>query len=394
MSLEKTVKRAIWAGLRPILLSAPGAGKTMFVRWLSRRLDALPIIFCPSHKEGVETNGQPVVSPEPFHLDGVNYTVVEQAPPKFVLDILKNPNQKYLIFMDEITNATATQLSSLLVAMTEGIIGDVKLPLDRTAIVAAANPPETSEGCHYISAAFANRLHHIPFVVDPVEWTNNFATYWGNPPQTNFLGYTIDEGVWQKQRALVAAFINSARDQLHALPKQMKDRSGAWPSPRTWDAASKVLAVIEQDKGSRDEAISMLQGIVGPGAAVAFANFWEHGDLPDPVKILANPGKFVVPDRDDLAFMVVASCRSELARVLRNNPPSKTGKSAKQYAAVYDSAWKIAGKLSRAGRTALGALFAHDLVSPEFKLRDTTPSEVIFEFEDILQTAGVDWSAA
>jgi hypothetical protein len=124
-------------------------------------------------------------------------------------------------------------------------------------------------------------------------------------------------------RELVASFIRSNPALLSRPPDSDVDGGRAWPSPRTWDMATRLMAAAHL--GSEEPAVveAIIRGCVGTDAGDRFLE-WV-GDvpppeepLPDPETALAEPLGYVLPVDDDRAFSALAALTSA---VLDGNDP-------------------------------------------------------------------------
>ena len=66
-------------------------------------------------------------------------------------------------------------------------------------------------------------------------------------------------------RSLVAAFLCSRPSLGLQLPSDIGQRGAAWPSPRTCEYASRLLAAAEQRRIDLTDALPLLAGCVAAG---------------------------------------------------------------------------------------------------------------------------------
>lgn len=108
------------------------------------------------------------------------------------------------------------------------------------------------------------------------------------------------------QRVLVSGFLRARSSQLSAIPKTAVDRGKAFPTPRTWDYAARLVA-LARAVGAPDAVVRLLvAGCVGSAAAHEFL-FWSLAqDLPDSRAILADPtGPWFTGERPDHVYVVL-----------------------------------------------------------------------------------------
>jgi hypothetical protein len=184
--------------------------------------------------------------------------------------------------------------AALLRVVLERRVGDIKLP-DTVRIVAAANPPELAAGGWELAPPLANRFVHLNFKPNPSRWVAEFPSYWGNPPSIPGL----EETQWQRQRALVAAFIHRRPELLLQIPSEAGQL--AFPSPRTWDYVSRLLTVCP------DDVEEFVLGAVGTGAGSEFLAWRQALDLPTPQQLLDGHPLLKRPDAVFAALMALAA---------------------------------------------------------------------------------------
>lgn len=306
----------------PVLISGPpGVGKTAMVQALGRELGLHVETVIASIHDPVDFGGWPVVADGKFRLE---------PPPWF--ERLKAGG---ILFLDELTNAPRAVQAALLRVLLERVVGEAVLP-DNVYIIAAANPVDVAADGWSLSLPMTNRLAHIEFKLDSWEWAQNFPTYWGNPPSFD----RLDEQNWLRARSMVAAFISRRPELLLQMPKD--ETQWAWPSPRSWDHASRLMAMV-LDQGVNAWA-EYVVSCVGSGAAMEFINWATYVDLPDPEQIIANPHKAPVPDKPDQQFAVA----SALSAALQNKPTPDRWRAVESYTArLAEDSEDIAALLGR-----------------------------------------------
>ena len=108
---------------------------------------------------------------------------------------------------------------------------------------------------------------------------------------------------WQSQIPItagqVAGFL-SVRQSLVIQPPAERALAGrAWPSPRTWEMLSRLLAAAVAVDASSETRRNLVIGCVGDGVGLEFLTWLEELDLPDPEAALRDPETVVFPDRGD-----------------------------------------------------------------------------------------------
>jgi hypothetical protein len=268
MKLDKILA----SGVPVLLWGPPGVGKTAHVYELGRRDKIKVVGLVASLYEPADFAGYPVPAKDKMRF----------LPPSWVGEL----SEGGILFLDEINTAPPAVQAALLRVVLERRVGDVKLP-DRVRIIAAANPPELAAGGWELAPALANRFVHLQFKPTATQWAAEFPSYWGNPPTVPGL----EETQWQRNRALVAAFIHRRPELLLQLPSEAGQN--AFPSPRTWDYVSRLLTTCP------DDVEEYVLGAVGPGAGSEFLAWRQALDLPTPQQLLDG---YPLPTRPDAAF--------------------------------------------------------------------------------------------
>jgi hypothetical protein len=171
-------------------------------------------------------------------------------------------------------------------------------------VVAAANPPEQAADGWDLSAPLANRFCHLSWVADAAGFVAGLTAGWPDPPVVN-----VPDG-WQSRlpaaRGAIGAFI-TARPELACVVPSGAEAGRAWPSPRSWEAASRLWAAA--DAADVGDAVrgSLLAGTVGEGAAAELATWHSKLDLPDPEELLRNPRRGRLPRRPDRLFAALSA---------------------------------------------------------------------------------------
>jgi hypothetical protein len=201
-----------------------------------------------------------------------------------------------------------------------------------------------------------------------------FPGYWGRPPTLRFGARALEEAHWARARSLVAAFVRARPGLLHRLPEDEARRGQAWPSPRSWDFLSRLLASATQGGGAVNDALPLLGGCIGDGPALEFATWARELDLPDPDALLADPGTYQHPRRGDQAYAVLSAvCQAAIGDLT----PAR-----------WQAAWQILARAASVGGADVAATAARSLArarTPELPL----PVAQLTPFLPLLQAAGL-----
>ena len=120
-------------------------------------------------------------------------------------------------------------------------------------------------------------------------------------------------------RVAPTALMNARQSQLMLIPKDAASRGRAFPTPRTWDYATRLVAYAEAVGAKTDVARLLVQGCVGDLVAHEFLTYAKSQDLPDPEDVLANGFDFASV-RADRVYVVLQSI---LAAVQRDKTPER-----------------------------------------------------------------------
>ncbi|MEV0312069.1 AAA family ATPase [Nonomuraea fuscirosea] len=309
---------AVSAGVPALLWGSPGTGKTSAVLSLAESLNWPIEVVIGSIREPSDFAGLPVIA------DGT----MRLAPPAWAQRLATAGHG--LLFLDELTTAPPAVQAAMLRVVLERTVGDLRLP-DKVRIVAAANPPEEAADGWDLAAPLANRLVHLDWPVDGRRIARGLAIGFPRPPLSGFERPASPEEV-ARARAVVAAFLE-VRPTL-AIQVPSGDAAGkGWPSPRSWEAAARLLAACRSAAASSEVLAVLVAGAVGEGAALEFLSWLERLDLPDPMAVLADPDAFELPRRGDRAFAVLTS-------VVAVAVADGSGD-------LWDAAWRVIAKAAR-----------------------------------------------
>lgn len=250
----------------PMFWSAPGMGKSSFVAQVAKELGLEMKTIIVSQIVVSDLHGLPVPMPETEFF-------------KYLAPDIFPSEGKGILFLDEITQAVPTVQAVCQQLILEKRIGQYELP-EGWVIVAAGNRKEDKAACYDMSTAVANRFLHFNIRCDYDSWKHSFGFSNIHPQIVAFLGFKPD------------------------LLHKMDIGTPAWPSPRSWEAASN-LHTLGVPIGCA----------VGPSVELEFNTYLRvYESLPDVEAVLAGKGKSVSWPKD--AAVTYATCTALLTRAM------------------------------------------------------------------------------
>ncbi|GAA2888093.1 MoxR family ATPase [Streptosporangium fragile] len=334
---------AVTANLPVLLWGEPGIGKSAGMEQLARGLGVPLETVIASVHEPSDFAGLPIIGADPA------VTGVPMAPPDWAVRLAGAG--RGLVFFDELSSAPPAVQAALLRVVLERRVGSLTLP-EPVRVVAAANPPSSAADGWHLSPPLANRFVHLRWTHDPRTVARGMAGIWPAAP-VPLVDPAKVSGAVARARGAVSGFLTARPGLAHHLPSDAEGRGGAWPSPRTWEMALRLLATGYATGASREAVSAAVVGAVGDGAGMELLSYLAELDLPDPDRVLVNPDAFALPERGDrqLAFLtaVVAAVQGELTRTR------------------WEAGWAVLAKAVDAGVPDVAARAAVDLAA----LRDT-----------------------
>lgn len=261
-----------------LLWGQPGAGKTAVVESAAASGYHVETLIC-SHYEPSDFAGLPVVEP------GGTVTL---APPQWAMRIATEPRPS-IAFFDEWTTAAPAVQAAALRPLTHGQVGALQLP-DRVSFGAAANPADVAASGWELAAPTANRFCHLEWEMPLDVFADSLVT--GSWPTMRVPEVPPDYPAHLAgARALVTGFVRARGGQLTAIPQDAQSRGRAFPTPRTWDYAARLLAIAAACGLSEDAVRLLVHGVIGAPTGHEFLTWRAALDLPDPETLLRTNGE-------------------------------------------------------------------------------------------------------
>lgn len=295
----RTLEILYAARVPTILWGPPGTGKTSAIERMAERLGAR--LFVP-HVRAPEDIAVPVA--RGGHVEVVPVAEFAEAA---------QWSGPAIVFLDEMTTLAPSTQASALRFLDTGRVGSYRLG-PHVWRSAAANPPDCAAGGYELEPPTANRLAHVDWIMAAEEWCSRFASLsWdGDRESRGLVEWGSDEWLewWARARALVVAFIHAQPHMYFAMPSESSARGRAWPSPRTWDYASRALAAVRCDVVEASDAIA---ACVGMAAAVQMVTWAREMALPSPEELLRDPALLRGLRRSDQQYAALVAVAAIMA---------------------------------------------------------------------------------
>ncbi|GAA1938240.1 AAA family ATPase [Kitasatospora viridis] len=344
---------AVAADLPVLLWGEPGIGKTAALTQLAETLDLPLTTVIASVHEPSDFSGLPIVGDDPANQG------VPMAPPDWAVRLVREG--RGLLFLDELSTAPPAVQAALLRLVLERRVGALQLP-PGVRIVAAANPRASAADGWELSPPLANRFVHLQWVHDPEVVVRGLGGTWPRATLPSLDPGRLADSVDHARRA-VCGLLAGRPALVHQIPKSETRRGGAWPSPRSWEMALRLIAFAGTAGSSRDVLSLLVRGTVGDGPGLELLAFLDRMDLPDPELLLADPAGARLPERGDLRQAaldgVVAAVRNRpekarwdaawalLVRALETGAPDLVVVPASSLAALRREDWDVPAAIDR-----------------------------------------------
>lgn len=314
-------------GLNMCFWGPPGGSKTSFIEQVAARY-AMP---CEVLSPGERGEGAFGVVPVPLKgNDGV--TRLHYPAPEWVSN-LADPSKGGVVFVDEVNTAAPALQPALLGLLNERRIGGSYVG-GHVRLLAAANPTGQSGG-YDLPPAVANRMGHLDWpAIDQAAWCAWMLSGASlDVPEgavraeaMNDLTNRVRVG-WDARfseaSGLVTAYVAANPSTLHKLPNDGDPQaSRAWPSPRTWELATRAYAGSLLFGVAAEVRQALVRAYIGEAAAKGFAAYLKDLDLPNPSDLLDGKVTFKAdPRRLDRTMAVYNSCCALVVRNFSDKAP-------------------------------------------------------------------------
>lgn len=256
---EKVVDKIVSSNLKESVMmwGAPGIGKSSIVNSVASKHNLEVTDLRLSQLAPTDIRGLPFV----------DSGVARFAPPSFLPQTGSG-----ILFLDEINLAPPAIQNVAMQLVLDRKVGDYVVP-DSWFIISAGNRVEDRAAVNQMPAPLTNRFIHMTVESDLTSWK----------------AYAITHNI----REEIISFLNFKSNLLHNFNKN----AIAWPSPRTWEFASKLLNI---GLG--------VESAVGEGAGAEFNSFIKlYSRLPDVEKILEGDLSVKAPKEPSLMYAICGS---------------------------------------------------------------------------------------
>jgi AAA domain (dynein-related subfamily) len=287
----------------PVLLwGNPGEGKTSMIESATRYGWHVETVII-SQSEPSDLAGLPIVETG----DQVTF-----APPIWAKR-LAGQSGPSICFFDEFSTAQPSLQAAALRILTHGQVGALQLP-DAIAFIAAANPVDVAAAGWELAAPTASRFVHVDFSMPLEVFSESVVT--GNWPPLPVHNLPPDfTTLHRAEMALITGFLRIRESQLSVIPKDSASRGRAFPTPRTWEFAGKLVAMAEAVGSSTNVIHLLVAGAVGDATAHEYLSWRANLDLPDPDQLLDRHQQVDFSQlRPDRVYVVLQSLLSALTR--------------------------------------------------------------------------------
>lgn len=262
------VQLALFANVPLALWGAPGTGKTSLLRSITEQLSwplfaTTAAIHDPTDFSGIS-----------FLSGGTLRAHTMRAPLDWAVTLAEEAGKHHgngLIFFDDIGFAPLGVQNALLQIVLERRVDQFQLP-DGIRCAAALEPLGSAPDASALTAPLANRMVHLPWAPDAAWWVAGVRSGWS-------LEFQAVPPNWEDHlptaQERIAAFIEQKPELLNREPADRDGQSGPWPSGRTWDMLSRLLAVCDAVAAGAEVRRLLATGTVGRGAGTEYL-VWER----------------------------------------------------------------------------------------------------------------------
>lgn len=294
--IMRAIRAMAFSGQNPMLVGAPGTGKTAAVRALADDLGYDIITLVGSQLDPTDMVGLPSGEKIMEDDNGVPVYGTAYLSPNWQVKILQE--KKIILFLDEFSNTPLAVQSSMLTMLQNREFPSGQRMPDETLIIGAMNPADSAADYGGIAKPTANRMTWIAWSPPNDSWYNGMLAAWGKQ------NVSKDEMKWRSQ---IVSFIKTKPDYLHKEPdllsnddssnpevnnidltdsSELEVFNNAFPTQRTWDRLSQALPHADNDGGIQN---LIMTGLVGKSAATEFQAYLSTLNSVSPEDVIKDP---------------------------------------------------------------------------------------------------------
>jgi len=301
-----TVDLVIKSDAVPLLIGESGIGKTALVKELCKKEGYYEITIDGNLLKEGEIGGLPTV--EEYSIQ-VGEKVINRKKTVYAVHtklrqideaLYKNPNQKVLLFIDELNRCEHSVQQELMNLVLNREINGYLL-CDNVKVIAAMNPSNKY-------SSFENTDYQV-VDMDPAQ-EDRFVWIEMEADVKTWLKWGMEEG---KIHEDVLEFIASFPEYLHTPNSKETVKA----TPRSWERVSKAYNIYLKNKKDIPSRIfyNVVKGNVGPSIAQDFYNYIQNNKNP-----LINPREIFSQDKlsDELITRIKGESHSRLYMAAKN----------------------------------------------------------------------------
>ena len=156
-----------------------------------------------------------------------------------------------IVCIDEFGSISPAQEAATLNFTQGGVLGERTLP-PPIAIGLMMNPEGIASNGRGLGLAMSNRLVHIRWTLDPAAFFDFMLGGKGLAADVEILPQDWEKKFGHVARSLVVSYLRRNPGAVLEVPPE-HDTSRPWPSPRSWETASRLLAAV-MSLGERKES--------------------------------------------------------------------------------------------------------------------------------------------
>lgn len=387
-------------GLPVLFWGKPGIGKSRRIEATAERCGLPMQTLIASIRQPEDFGGFPVPQEK-------GKTVwMEYAPPGWAADLEVESGGTGVIFIDEITTVEPATQKALLRLVLDGALGDYQLA-NGLRFVAAGNAVADAVGGWDLAPPVANRFGHMDWPepspdTDPSTgeggWCDWLVRGTSEAVRLDAKGNAVERddvldakalearvmrqwpNAWAKAAGLVSSFIKARREWLFKMPEAgSANLSRAWPSPRTWEMATRALAGCQVHGVDAETMECILSAFVGAAPITDLVSYMTDVKLPDPADVLDGRVDFEHDKRRlDRTDAVLSSCSALVSNDRCENREARVAQ-----------LWEIVGGVVDAGAPDLCVTAGQAAVATKMGLQAPSRRKALSALNPFLTSAGI-----